>query len=283
MKTKQPNEEFFNNIEFLIMCKNKITASHKIGGCLVRQEGFISASLETYLDFWFNCLPVSTDRKCRPICAISDEICLVRNDDGGIIEAELNVPLHTIVSCFKECISRNQAAHDIPSLSQVILDLGKKIGQGEISQTDLIGWQQYYLPAKVSVLELVNNKLEEENQRLNVLVADSEGALIRQLPKYAPLFKAKETQYIANVIACRNKIDSYREFISHQRVCGMKQPDSEIDVVFFRKMAKDAIRFNESQLRNMIRHVYRDVPERITSLPISTINEICGTDLIIME
>ncbi len=148
-----------------------------------------------------------------------------------------------------------------------------------IDHTDLIGWQQYYLPAKVFVLELRNKKLEEENLRLSTLTAASEEALLKELPKYAQQFKERETQYIRNVIACRYKIDYYRDFLYHQRVYGVKQDDCETNFRFFRKMAKDAIRFYESRLKIMLKEVYSDIPERITSLPISTINEMCGTDL----
>lgn len=283
MKSKIPNDDFINNIEFLIMCKNIITTNHRIGGCLVRQEGFITASLETYMDFWFNCLPISTDRECRPIFAISDETCLVRCDEGKVVEAVLNVPLNTVVSCFMDCRRRNKGVHDIPTLSQAVSTLGEMMARMEIKQSDLIGWQQYYLPAKVSVLELRNNKLEEENLRLSALVADSEEALVKELPKYAQKFKEREKQYSSNVIACNDKIEYYRDFLLHQRVYGVKHEDGEIDLIFLRKMAKDAIRFYESRLRNMIKQVYHDIPERITNLPVSTINEICGTDLKMMK
>ena len=147
------NSEFLDNIEFLIMCRNVISSQHKLGASLVRQQGFLTASVETYLDFWFNCLPISTDRKCRPICAISTDDCYVRDDNHELIKADLNAPVQDVVDKFLECIKRNKPAHDNPTLSQVVRFLQDSISDNSISQQDLIGWMQYYMPAKARVSE----------------------------------------------------------------------------------------------------------------------------------
>lgn len=127
MEDRIINKEFLDNIEFLLMCKNIIIGNHKIGGCLVRQQGFITASLESYLDFWFNCLPLSTDSECHPICAVSEEECFMRTKDGELVKAELNAPVKQVVAAFKECKKRNKAAHENPTLKEAISALGRMI------------------------------------------------------------------------------------------------------------------------------------------------------------
>lgn len=186
------NSEFLDNLEFLLMCRDLITRDHKYGGCLVRQQGFITATLETYLDFWFNCLPVSTDKQCRPICAVSKDGCYVRNDNHELIKVELNVPVEEVVRTFLECKKRNKAGHDSSSLGDVISSLWDAIGNNSVDRHDLVGWMQYFMPAKISVLEIENKALRSENNVLRASLADSEEKSLMELSRYSEIFRAKE-------------------------------------------------------------------------------------------
>lgn len=154
------NTEFLDNIEFFIMCRNLIEGNHNLGGCVVKQAGFTTATLGVYLDFWFNCLPASTDALCRPICAISDKACYVCNEDHELVKAKLNVPIDVVVETFRKCIERNKQANDNQTLCQTISSLRESIANQSINPADLIGWQQYYMPAGISVLEQQKQKTE---------------------------------------------------------------------------------------------------------------------------
>ena len=275
MEDRIINKEFLDNIEFLLMCKNIITGNHKIGGCLVRQQGFITASLESYLDFWFNCLPLSADSECHPICAVSEEECFIRTKDGELVKAELNAPVKQVVAAFKECKKRNKAAHDNPTLKETISALGLMIAHDEIERTDLIGWQQYYLPARVSVLETRNKILEDENLYLKTLVADSESALLEELPKYSDIFKDKELRFNNNLIKCEWNIHIYKGFLFRHR----NDYIYDRDAMFLRKITKDALRYQEMRRKQMLKITFPEIPEIITDMSVSKINKICGTEL----
>ena len=273
------NSEFLDNIEFLIMCRNVISSQHKLGGSLVRQQGFLTASLETYLDFWFNCLPISTDRKCRPICAVSTDGCYVCDDNHSLIKAELNAPVKDVVNKFLKCRKRNKSAHDNPTLNQVVRFLQDSISDNSNHQHDLIGWAQYYMPAKISVLELKNKTLEKENSVLRAVLANSEEKITSELSRYSETFREGETSFNNHIESCNRHIELYRDFLINlmtvQTVDLYHEPDKSAIV----KMAKDAIQYYKHRKQRMLKVLFRDVPAQLTDLPIGVINEVCGTKL----
>lgn len=231
--------------------------------------------MESYLDFWFNCLPLSTDSECRLICALSEEECFIRTKDGELVTAELNAPVKQAVAAFKECKKRNKAAHDNPTLKEAISALGRMIAHDEIERTDLTGWQQYYLPARVSVLETRNKILEDENLYLKTLVADSESALLEELPKYAGIFKDKEFRFNNNLIKSDYNIHIYKDFLFRHR----NDYKYDRDGLFLRKIAKDALLYQEMRHKQMLKITFPEIPEIITELSVSKINKACGTKL----
>lgn len=146
------NEQFVDNIWFLIMFRNVILRNPELSSCLVRQPGFIDGSLEAYLNFWFECLPASTDRECRPICAVSPDGFCISDSEHRLVKAELNVPVEEVVKAFEECVQRSSPAQDSLSVYQVIQKL--YAAMDNVDRFDLVGYQQYYLPAKESILSL---------------------------------------------------------------------------------------------------------------------------------
>jgi|GEM_PF-5150710 len=273
------NSEFVDNVEFLIMCRNLISHNHKYGGCLVRQQGFITATLETYLDFWFNCLPVSTDKQCRPICAVSKEGCYVRNDNHELIKGELNVPVEEVVRTFLECKKRNKAGHDSPSLGDVVCLLHAAIGDNSVDRHDLVGWMQYFMPAKISVLEIENKTLRSENNDLRASLVDSEEKSLVELSRYSEIFRDREEIFNSHIESCDSNIEGYKDLLFRLKAGLISNLDCEPDRSILVKMAKDAIRYYKQCKQRMIKTIYRDVPTRLTDFPISTINRICGTKL----
>ena len=149
------------------------------------------------------------------------------------------------------------------------------IAHDEIERTDLIGWQQYYLPARVSVLETRNKILEDENLHLKTLVADSESALLEELPRYAGIFKDKEFRFNNNLIKCDWNIQLYKGFLSRHR----NDYIYDRDAMFLRKITKDALRYQEMRRKQMLKITFPEIPEIITDMSVSKINKICGTDL----
>ena len=160
------NQIFIENISLIMMCKNIIALDKDMNGCIVIQPGFIDAPLVAYLDFWFQSLPFSIDEEYRPICAVSEKCCFVRNDNGKITKAKLIAPIKDIVNVFNKCKARQIYYPNKNSLSDTISKLRDLIGSEKIHHTDLVGWQQFYLPAKLSILEVKYNKLFEEVKQL---------------------------------------------------------------------------------------------------------------------
>ena len=165
------NQLFVENIYLIMMCKNIISRDNELSGCIVSQPGFIEAPLGAYLDFWFNYLPYSTDEEYQPLCAISYKECFAKKDKScEIIRAKLNAPIEDVVEVFNKCKARH-----ISCISQISLyDAMSKIWELMISEeTDhsaLVGWQQFYLPAKLSSLENRYIRLLREVHRLENVV-----------------------------------------------------------------------------------------------------------------
>lgn len=274
------NSEFLDNIEFFIMCRDIISSNHKYGGCLVRQHGCLTASLETYLDFWFNCLPFSIDSQCRPICAIStDGICYVRNDNHELEAGDLNMGAEEVVRKFVACKKLNKTAHDNPSLGSVICSLRKAIGDNSIDPQVLIGWQQFFMPAKISALEFRNKRLENENSILRASLAGADEVALAELSKYKELFRERESRFNRHIESCERYVRLYQDFLFKLKNGLDFDPCSEPDKSTLLKMAKDAIRYYKQRKGRMVRIIYHDVPSWLTDLPICSINQICGINL----
>lgn len=274
-----PDESFVNNISLIMMCRNIIEENHKLGGSAVRHQGAYTASIETYLDFWFNALPLSVDTECRPICAVSSSACYIMDEEGNIVEAQLNAPIYAVVRAFSECRTRHKGVHDRPSVAEVVEKLGNDLSGGLLQRESLCGWQQFYLPAKVSVLELRNKRLEEDNRVLRMNQASCDEAIANELPAYAGIIRDGESKFNSFIDDATGKIKLYKTYRRDIHFNRQLNDRLVVDAIFMVSLLQDAIEWNEYSRRNAFRLRYGDLPPQLASLSISEINKICGTNL----
>lgn len=275
----KPDESFVSNISLIMMCRNIIEENHKLGGSAVRHKGAYTASIETYLDFWFNALPLSVDTECRPVCAVSPTACYVKDEDGKIVEAQLNAPIYEVVRAFSECRRRHKGVHAHPSVADVVEKLGNDLSAGSLQRESLCGWQQFYLPAKVSVLELRNKRLEEDNRVLRMNQASCDEAIANELPAYAGIIRDGESKFNSFIDDATCKIKLYKTYRRDIHFNRQLNERLVVDAIFLVSLLQDAIDWNEYSRRNAFRLKYCDLPPQLASLPISEINKICGTNL----
>ena len=266
------------NFVFLVRCNHIIQSKRKFAGTNIRQDGYFTACIAAYLSFWKTGLPYSVDVNGNPLTSISKEGCRCYNLETGTIEhAQLHFPVQTVVDKFCEYRKTFHRTHNAPTLLQVVDSLQEELANGTPPE-ELVAWDTFVDKCKIAALETKVSLLESDNQQLRLKAATNIEEAVRQLATYSDVVREGEDSYNLQFdthVGVINQYDAERRRIRFERI---RKCEVVLDWTQ-EKALKDAVKYHKYYLTNLFAFRFRSLPKELKSLPVETVNAVCGTNL----
>ena len=272
-----------DNFALLFLCDEIILSNRKLFGTNIRQEGYLIGSLGAYLSFWKNGLPYSVDTNGNPLTSISKKGCRAYNFQTDCIEpASVDFPIEIIMEKFNEYRKEFKRTHNYPTLLKVVCILQNKLEKGE-EPKDVFYWDIYRDKCRIAALETKLSNIQSENESLKMNLRTHEEDALRLLSSFADIIREGEEAYNRNFNICLENIENYRTALNQLRFDRMHNGIKEIMNRTQDNAYKDAVKYWQHRLRNLLAFQFHSLPEKVKALPIETINAVCDTSLKIFD